>query len=203
MKNKMIAYALDFTSFLLENGIEPKRVILFGSVVTGEFDRESDIDVFIDTDKPEEKEIKNVLKVFEKTFGEKWGLKGISNPLSLKVGNLDKWRSLKRSMQSYGIILYGRYNELPENMKAYLLFRLDFGGMARARKVGMWRRLYGYAQKIGRKRYEKKGIIKSLGGKKLEKSVVVMPLDKSQKFKEFLNRGRIGFTVNEIWSDSL
>ncbi len=203
MKNKMIGYALDFTSFLLESGIEPKRVILFGSVVTGEFDRESDIDIFIDTDKSEEKKIRNILKIFEKTFGEKWELKGISNPLSLKVGDLDKWQSLKRSVQSYGILLYGKYGEFPENMKTYLLFRLDFGKISRARKVSMWRRLYGYAQKIGRKRYEKKGIIESVGGKKLEKSIVIIPLDKSQKFKEFLNRNRIGFIVNEIWSDSL
>ena len=51
----MIAYALDFTSFLLENGAEPRRVMLFGSVVAGTFDRESDVDLFIDIDAAEEK----------------------------------------------------------------------------------------------------------------------------------------------------
>ena len=203
MKSRMIAYALDFTSFLLESRVEPKKVILFGSVVTGESDRESDIDIFIDIDESEEKKIRNVLKIFDKTFGDKWRLKGVQNQLSLKVGNLDKWPKLKRSIQSYGILLYGKYSETPENMKSYLLFRLNFSRMPRAKKVSIWRKLYGYSQKVGRKNYEKKGIIESLGGKKVEKSVVLIPTGNSQKFKEFLNKNRVDFLVNEIWSDNL
>src|SRR3989339_1167086 len=138
MKSRMIAYALDFTSFLLESRVEPKKVILFGSVVTGESDRESDIDIFIDIDESEEKKIRNVLKIFDKTFGDKWRLKGVQNQLSLKVGNLDKWPKLKRSIQSYGILLYGKYSETPENMKSYLLFRLNFSRIPRAKKVSIW-----------------------------------------------------------------
>jgi len=203
MKSRMIAYALDFTSFLLESRVEPKKVILFGSVVTGESDRESDIDIFIDIDESEEKKIRNVLKIFDKTFGDKWRLKGVQNQLSLKVGNLEKWPKLKRSIQSYGILLYGKYSETPENMKSYLLFRLNFSRMPRAKKVSIWRKLYGYSQKVGRKNYEKKGIIESLGGKKVEKSVVLIPTGNSQKFKEFLNKNRVDFLVNEIWSDNL
>ena len=203
MKSRMIAYALDFTSFLLESRVEPKKVILFGSVVTGESDRESDIDIFIDIDESEEKKIRNVLKIFDKTFGDKWRLKGVQNQLSLKVGNLEKWPKLKRSIQSYGILLYGKYSETPENMKSYLLFRLNFSRMPRAKKVSIWRKLYDYSQKVGRKNYEKKGIIESLGGKKVEKSVVLIPTGNSQKFKEFLNKNRVDFLVNEIWSDNL
>ncbi|MBI3051849.1 nucleotidyltransferase domain-containing protein [Candidatus Woesearchaeota archaeon] len=203
MKNKVVAYALHFTSFLLESGIQPHRVILFGSVATGESDKESDVDVFIDTDKSDETGIRNALKIFEKTFGEKWALKGVSNPLSLRIGELDKWPGLKRSMQSYGILLYGKYADFPGNMQTYLLFRLNFGKMPRARKISMWRKIYGYAQKPGRKKYEMKGLIHDLGGKKLEKGVVIIPLEASHEFREFLNKNRIGFTVNEIWSDSL
>lgn len=203
MRNKMIAYALDFTSFLLENGVEPKKVILFGSVVTEEFDRESDIDIFIDIDESEEKKIRNILKIFDKTFGDKWRLKGIQNQLSLKIGSLNKWPDLKRSIQSYGILLYGKYNELPENIKSYLLFRLNFSRMPRAKKVSVWRKIYGYSQKVGRKNYERKGFIESLGGKKLEKGIVLIPANKSHEFKEFLNKKRVDFLVNEVWSDNL
>ena len=51
MRNKINAYALHFTSFLVEGGIEPKKVILFGSAVPGKFDKESDVDIFVDTKK--------------------------------------------------------------------------------------------------------------------------------------------------------
>jgi len=203
MRSKIAAYALEFTSFLLESGIEPRKVILFGSAVTGEFDRESDIDIFVDMNRTQEKNVRSALKMFESAFGEKWRLKGVSNPLSVKVGNLSNWHDLRRSIQSYGMLLYGKYSEFPENMKSYLLFRLDFSGMPRAKKVRMWRKLYGYAQRVGRKKYEKKGMVESMEGKKIERGVILVPVDKSQKLKEFLNKNRIGFQVNEIWSDSL
>lgn len=203
MRNKLIAYALEFTSFLLESGVEPRNVILFGSVATREFDKESDVDIFIDIDKSKNSQIKGILKIFDKTYGEKWKLKGISNPLSLKIGDLAKWHDLRRSIQSHGIALYGKYSELPEDIMPYILFRLNFSKMPRAKKVRAWRKLYGYAQKIGIKTYEKRGIIKILGGKKLEKSIVLMPSEKAQELRDFLRKNNIGFSVNEIWSDSL
>ena len=203
MRNKMIACALDFASFLLESGVEPRRVILFGSVAAGEMDKESDIDIFIDIDEPEEKKIRGILRIFEGVSGEKWRLKGVNNPLSLKIGSLKRWPELKRSIQSYSILLYGKYIESPESMKSYLMFRLDFSGLKRAKKVKAWRTLYGYSQKIGRKEYRKRGIIEGFGGKKLENSIVIVPSDKSKKFKEFLNKSRVNFLVNEIWSDNL
>jgi predicted nucleotidyltransferase len=203
MRNKLIAYALDFASFLLESGVEPRRIILFGSVVSGDFDRESDVDIFVDIGEAEEKNVRNALKVFESTFGERWMMKGMNNVISLKVGDLDRWKGLKRSIQSSGIMLYGRYAEFPENMKSYLLFRLDFSGIPRAGKVRLWRELYGYAQKVGRKRYEKTGIVKSLGGQKIEKGAVLLPSEKSGELTGFLNKNRIKFRVNEIWSDNL
>src|SRR3989338_2103066 len=108
MKTKIIAYALHFTSFLLENGVKPNKVILFGSVATGEADTESDVDVFVEADN--ERNIYSMKRLFERTHGEKWRLKGISNPLSVRVGSLDKWPEIKRSIQSYGIMLYGKYS---------------------------------------------------------------------------------------------
>lgn len=203
MRNKLIAYASEFTSFLLENGIVPRNVILFGSVVTGEFDKESDIDIFIDIDKSKNSQIKGILRIFDKIYGEKWKLKGVSNPISLKVGDLQEWRDLRRSIQGHGITLYGKYAELPENIKPYLLFRLNFSKMSRAKKVSVWREIYGYSQKVGRKKYEKKGLIRTLEGKKLEKGIVLMPSEKAGEFRKFIRENKIDFYVNEIWSDSL
>ena len=49
-KSDLISYASNFVSFLLKYEIsnEINKIILFGSVATGSFDKESDIDLFID-----------------------------------------------------------------------------------------------------------------------------------------------------------
>ena len=39
----------DFAAYLIEQNIKINRIILFGSVVTNQFDKESDIDIFIET----------------------------------------------------------------------------------------------------------------------------------------------------------
>ncbi len=59
---ELIAYAMDFCSFLLKSEManEIKKIILFGSVARGDFDSESDIDIFIDTEK--EKAVDNAAK---------------------------------------------------------------------------------------------------------------------------------------------
>ena len=203
MRNKAIAYAMDFSSFLIESGIEPTNIILFGSAVSGSLDKDSDIDIFVDIKPETERDVRSALKMFEGAFGEMWKLKGINNPISLKVGNLREWPDLKRSIQSYGILLYGKYEEPPKNMRSYLMFRLDFSRMARARKVSAWRKLYGYTQKVGKKKYTKRGIIEAVGGLKIEKGVVLIPPMESKGFKDFLSKNKIVFLVNEVWSDGI
>lgn len=201
-KNKLIAYALNFVSFLLEYNIKLEKAILFGSVVTKEFDRESDIDIFLETNEKEET-IQRLLTQFEQTKGESWKLKGIENPISLKIGRLKKWPQLQRSIQSYGLLLYGAYKEMPEDMKNYLLFQLQFNKLKRGRKVSVWRKMYGYAQKVGGKKYIKTGLINNLGGKKLERGILAVPSENGKELKEFLNKNKIKFKIIEVWSDSL
>ncbi len=205
LRNKLLAYAMHFASFVIENGIEPKAIILFGSVAAQEHDKESDVDIFIDADEADERRIMGALRIFNKTFGEQWKLKGVETPISAVVGNLDaeKWAGLRREMQSHGILVYGAYNAAAEGMGKYLLYRMRFGGISRAKKVSLWRGLYGYAQNVGSKKYEKKGLVAELGGKRLEKGAAIIPLQKSKVFTEFLRKNKIDCLVNELWSDNL
>lgn len=205
LKNKLFGYALHFTSFLLESGVEPKRVILFGSVARSEADKESDVDLFVDMSDEAEEMVRSAQKIFSQTFGEKWSLKGVLNPLSVVVGDLDskKWQHLKRTMQSHGILLYGKYTEQPKGLSPYFIFRLNFVKLSRAKRMRVWRILYGYSQKVGKKVYKKRGLIEELRGKKLEKSIVAIPREKFKEMKEFLVKQNIGFSVNEVWSDNL
>jgi predicted nucleotidyltransferase len=202
---ELVAYAMDFCSFLMKSRIAKKinRIILFGSVARGDFDRESDVDLFIDCRERIEKEVKKVLKRFELSeVKEKWRLKDITNPISLKVGDLEKWR-LRRSIISSGIILYGKYKEMPRDVKYYFLFNLDFRGMERKRKIKIWRELYGYKQRVGEKEYTSKGFLYKVGGKKLEKSMIIVPAENKSKIMGFLKKYKIRYKMSEIWSDVL
>ena len=206
MRNKLVAYAMHFASFAIEQGIKARRIILFGSVASGDFDEESDVDIFIDaaeSGKAEEKAAFNSLSNFEKTFGEKWRLKGVNNQLSVTAGNINskEWEDLRRTIQSYGIVLYGQYNEPAGNIRPYFLFRLGFKNSSRAQKVSLWRKLYGYEQKVGKKSYKSKGLLEQLGSVKVEKGVVLVPAARTSEFKDFLRKNRVTYSLVEVWSD--
>ncbi len=201
-QNKLIAYALDFVSFLVERKIQLNKAILFGSTVTGEFDDESDIDIFLETEDKEEN-ITKLLNEFEKINGEKWRLKGISNQITIKMGKKENWPQLRRSIQSHALTLYSTFKEIPEKAQNYLLFLLNFSSLKRIQKVAIWRKLYGYTQKVKNKRYITKGVVESLDGKKLERSAIAIPSNKAKEFKDFLNKNKIHYKIIEIWTDSL
>ncbi len=200
-QNKLIAYALDFVSFLIEKKIRLNKAILFGSVAAGEFDDESDVDIFLETE-DKETDIIKLLTEFEKTKGENWKLKGISNQIAIKMGKKENWPQLRRSIQSHALTLYGLFKEIPEKAQNYLLFFLNFNTLQRMQKVTVWRRLYGYKQKVGDKVYITKGLIEQCSGKKLGKDLFLVPMEKRKIILDFLNKNKMKYAVYEIWSDS-
>lgn len=203
-RNNLIAYAQAFSSFILdsENGDRIRGIILFGSVARNEFDEESDIDMFIDTDVDRKKILKQLNLFSESQSNKTWKLKGIKNEISIHVGDFDK-SPLKRDIISSGIQLYGSVLSLPAEMSHYLLFTLEFADIERKKQVNIWRKLYGYTQKVGKKIYKSEGLINSLGGKKLEKGIFIIHIDKKQEIIKFLNNNKIKYKVYEIWSDVL
>jgi len=203
-QNNLIAYATSFVSFVLDDAVSAKisRIILFGSVARGTFDEESDIDLFIDTKEDLESEIKRTLYLFQNSdIQKKWDLKGIKNDLSIKTGDLDKWK-LKRDIITDGIILYSKFKEIPENAEYYLLITPSFKKFSKSQKVKIWRNLYGYKQKVGKKVYKTEGLLKKLNGKRVENGIIVKMSNKKH-IVDFLNKKRVNYTVNEVWSDSL
>ena len=203
-QTQLIGYALSFASFLLDSKIGDKinKIILFGSVARGDFNPESDIDLFIDADKRLEKEINNLLLLFKFSEAQKvWEMKKVTNGLSLKVGSLSQW-GLRREVISSGIILYGKFQELPEKTKYYALFQIESGNKKVAHQMRIWRKLYGYTQKIGKKRYTFKGLIDQFQGRKLGKAVFIVPMENRRKVIVFLNKSKVKYSIHELWSDS-
>lgn len=203
-KNPLVAYSMAFASFLVDSKISGKidRIILFGSVARGDFTEESDIDIFIDTDSDIEKEVYKLVALFnESKVRGIWKLKGLRNEISVKVGKLDMW-SLKRNVISSGILLYGKFKEIPETVEYYLLVRLDMKGINPNKQMTIWRTLYGYKQKIGKKLYVGEGLIKKLGGEKIGKAVFLVPMGNRGQIVELLKKNKIKHTVNELWSDA-
>ncbi len=205
---ELIAYAMDFSSFLLKSSIaeDIKNIILFGSVARGDFDSESDIDIFVDAEKGRaavKNTVVKLLSTFEKSeTHEKWKLRGLENSISVKTGQLERWE-LHRSIITSGILLYGKYERLPKDVKYYLLFILDFSKMERSRKIKIWRKLYGYHQKVGEKIIESKGVLEGLSGKKIKQSVIAVPAEQKEKMLDFIKNYGINHKIIEIWAEQL
>lgn len=194
-RRKLISLALNFAAFLLDR-IEVKSVILFGSVAKNTFDKESDIDLFIETDKKNEDKIKNILELYKKTKEyEKFKLGGIENELSIKCGSLNEWKDLKRSIISNGIILYGKYQGRPEKLKHKLVFSLDVKNLERSKKIKVWRKIYGYKQKIGKKVYISKG----LAEKKLGRGVFLISIENLEEVMDYLIKNKIKYSFFDVW----
>jgi len=196
-RNKLISLALNFASFFLDK-LEVKSIILFGSVAKNTFDKESDIDIFIETNKKNENKIKNILELYKKTKEyEKFKLEGIENEISIKCGSLNAWKDLKRSIISSGIVLYGNYQGKPEKLKHKLLFSLNMGNFERAKKIKVWRKIYGYKQKIGKKVYISRGFAE----KKLGRGVFLVSIENLQKILDYLIKNKIKYSFSDIWME--
>src|SRR3989338_8935982 len=128
MKNGLIAYASSFAAFLLrDNAIAENisKIILFGSAARGDFDEESDIDVFIETNLNESLLQKQFALFNKSKIVEFYNLSGIKNEIVLKAGRLKKWKGLHESIAEDGIMLYGKYEEKPKELMHFTLFRVS------------------------------------------------------------------------------
>ena len=197
---QLIAYASSFVAFILPR-INVEEIILFGSVARNEADKDSDIDLFFNVRRGEEK-LKKVfreeLEKFYKTkIAEIWRLKGIKNDVKIKVGNLNEWK-LKRSIISDGIVLYGKYKGIPEKIKGYVHFNLKpIKDITKRNRV--LRRLFGRKEKS----YSTKGIVEEITGKRLSAISFIVPIKETQKILKMLNSEKLDFKFFEFWSDDV
>ncbi len=162
MKNDKIAYAAAFSSYLIERVENIRSVVLFGSASRGDANRDSDIDIFIDTISGSKNEIRKVIDAYyDSQICKIWNLKGIKNKISGIIGDLEsnEWADLKRSIITDGIVLFGKYKSKPEKLKHCILF--SYNDIKDPNKrVNLHRKLFGY--KLGKKQYN--GIVQKVSG---------------------------------------
>ena len=192
MKNRnLTGYASNFVSFLLSSEKFPasiKSIILFGSVARGDFHRESDIDIFIDTntDIPKTKKVVEIL--LEEFYGSKfckvWNTLGVRNQIRVLVGDLEK-SELKHSIISDGITLYSKFKAGMEG-GPYLL--CSYSPIKDSRKrMGIERKLFGYRAKG--KRFN--GIVDDFGGEKVSSRSFLVPLEAGRQIEPLFKKHRI------------
>lgn len=199
-KNELIAYAMDFASYLVIKVGNINQIILHGSIPRGDFDEESDVDIFIDTnEKNAQNKIENALENYYKTTKFKeWELKGIKNSISLIIGKLDsnEWKGLKRAIMNTGIILYGKYKANAEKVNHYTLFSFE-NITPDKKRIALFRKLFGFKTK--NKKYS--GLTEKLNLIRIGKGTFLVPIEHVNELKSFFHERKVAVKLYDFWSD--
>lgn len=192
----MLEYIYNFLSILFSK-IEPSKVrsiILFGSFARGDYRKDSDIDIFIDTlDKDNLNELVNEsLKEFELKAEKSWHIKGVRNAIQPIVDNLelDKWSELKNEINLYGKVLFGAPFSADRKERRSALIEYDISKLKQKDKMRIIRKLYGYKTMQRKKMYVHKGIIQDLNGEKVANGIL-LPAENNKKAMNILKENKI------------
>ena len=195
-------YASYFVSYLLSNlkNVENmERIVLYGSVARDEAVRESDVDIFIEVKKKKIKSEKEIGEIEKKFYQSReaalFKSKGIDNKFSVKIGTLQEWGDLYKSIASTGIVLYGPYEarDLPSGVKHFIIVFWEKIGKNRGSFLN---KLYGF--KIKDKHYN--GLLVKFNGKKIGKSCIMLPIQYKNDIFKLLKEHKVKAKALEVFS---
>ncbi len=199
MKSKLIAYALDFASFVIQKKQEDiNNIILFGSVSREEAGKKSDIDIFIDVIKSTpylENELNKIKEQFLSStkYNNYWRLLNIKNEIKLTIGEINEWKELKPSLVANGILLYGKFKPEVEGGKHKTFFVWE-NIKPNSKRVLFNKQMMGYKQ--NGKFYE--GLLQKYKGERLGKGCIVVPLEHSNVFLKLLRKYKAKVKIKKI-----
>lgn len=208
-QHELFSYAYDFISQLMDHEEIIQRVrtiILFGSVVRGDFHPESDIDLFIDIS-GQSADLKSLVKkeinIFEKRIEKTWLLRNINPPLKILVDDLQqqRWSNLKDELSRYGKIIYGTYEEKPGKLHHLLLITYEPKTLPQKHKMAFLRVLLGYRSHKGKKEYVQKGLLDQMKGTKIGSKAILINREQAKEIKKAFQKHKVKYTVKEIWSE--
>ena len=190
MNPKLLAYAIDVASFLLEKTIyyqQVKQIILFGSVARGEAAADSDVDLFIDLfqeNKKTTKELEEKLNRFYHSakYLNYWKAQGVTQEVKLTIGQLSKWDDLLPSLVANGLVLYGKFKvDVPGKHQALFIWE---NISPNKKRVAFNKKLLGYQHRG--KKYP--GLIQQQGGTRLGKGCIIVDLAAAQPVNKLFKR---------------
>ena len=196
-------YSSYFVAYLLYNLEEQykeniQEIILFGSVARGEAEKKSDVDIFINVKKKTKRAETEIKKIEEKFYNSResslFKIQGINNRFSLIIGNLDEWKELKASIESTGVLLYGKY--VPVGNVKGRKYTIVFWDKIGKNRGAFLNKIYGV--KIKNKTY--KGLIENFHGKKLGKSCVMFPIQYKEDIFKLLKEYEVIAKMIEVFS---
>ena len=199
----MIEYIYDFLAIFFEKLKEKEKIrniILFGSFARGNPRKDSDIDIFVDTENKEKNYVEEVIKEsineFELKSEKTWKLKGINNPIVPIIDDLnsEQWRELKNEISHYGICLYSKYKEKDRKK---IIIQYEINKLKQKNKMKIIRELFGYKIKKNKKIYEKEGLIKRLKAEKINSGILT---DKEgyKEVIEILKKKKVPYKIIEV-----
>ncbi|MBS3078866.1 nucleotidyltransferase domain-containing protein [Candidatus Pacearchaeota archaeon] len=195
------SYASYFVAYLinnLQNEKEIERIVLFGSVAKNQENKESDVDIFIEVKKKSNKFENDIKRILEKFYKSREALlfkaRGIDNKINLKIGKLEEWKDLQRSISSEGIVLYGRYEsgKLPSDVKHFIII---FWDKIEKNRGAFLNKIYGF--KIKDKSYE--GLLSKFTGKKLGKSCIMIPIQNKVDIFKLIREHKVSAKSIEVF----
>jgi len=201
MRSKLIAYAMDSASFLIQKIKEKEKIrniILFGSVAREEAEKTSDVDIFVDIVKENvkiEKELNKILRDFvdSSKYKNYWKLLGIENEIKLTIGRLDKWKELKSSIIANGIVLYGKFKPSIKEGK-HKTFLIWENVKPNSKRVLFNKQLFGHKQQG--KIYQ--GLLQKYEGKRLGKGCINIPLEHFNVFHSLFKKYKISVKIKKV-----
>lgn len=206
--NDLVAYTYDFVSYLtlqqFFSRYAVRQIILYGSSVRGDYNRKSDIDVFIDISTL--KNINSLKSFVEKSKNDflnserlkKWINLNIKDEFNIIIGNLKdkKWSVLRRSMHSHAVVLWGRYYEgVNEDLEPHALLKWSVGAKEVNKRVNLARKLYGYSQKG--KHYQ--GIFEKFNIKPIDDGIAIVPSEHVNTFRKIFNELGARYILRDIY----
>jgi len=194
---EMITHIKTFIGNNLSKYEEIENIILFGSLASGRFNKESDIDICVifkqNTPKKLEDTIFNYILNLEKELNHS------IQCVSIFPEDINNWDTIfLENILAEGQLLYGNsyYYELlikALELQPYQIITMNLKALDSADKMKLKRILYGYKtiKKYSKKtyKYQKKGLIKKIKGIKLGRGSFIIPekefLLVEDKLKEF------------------
>ncbi len=210
-QDDLICLSFEFLTLLIARvgAKKIRRVILFGSVARGDFDKDSDIDVFVDIfrgpSRDSETEVSASVHACVNSFDavrkKRWDIRGITLPVKVTVGDLEQyhWKPLVEEMQDHGIVLFGPFAKAGEKIHTlHLLVTFAARGLSPARRMQLARRIFGYSIKKEGKTYPQQGLVEQEAGLRLGPGAFIVPLAAKRSVESLFREIPVKYQIRKM-----